>query len=174
MDIAEILGRGKSDTDSDLPEEFQVPDYPPTDDADDASGPVEADLLEPDPAPRRGKKTTRSAPVRKVTLAQKGQIEDACALILTTIGGGISLRDQHCGPALTEHADNAAKKLVPIIARNPRWVEWFCGSTGFLDVMGLVMAFRPVLVTMWSHHVTHTIGEGVEQLDYSKYAAPDL
>jgi hypothetical protein len=173
MDIAELLGRGKSNTDSDLPEDLEVPDYPPTDDSDSASRSLDEDALEPDPAPRRGKKITRTA-VRKVTATQKRQIEDAVSLLLTTLGAGISFRDQHCGPALTEHADNIADKLVPIIARNPKWVEWFCGSTGFLDAMGLVIAFRPLLTTVWAHHVTHTVGEGAIAVDYSQYRAPDL
>lgn len=173
MDIAELLGRGKGETDSDLPEDAAMPDDPFADDADDQSEPLDGDLLEPDPKPKRNKKIAKSAG-RPATIKQKKTIEDAVSLLLTTLGGGIAFRDQHCGGAITDHADNIAAKLVPIIARNPAWVEWFCGSTGFLDVMGLLIALRPVASTMWGHHVTHTVGEGAIAVDYSKYAAPDL
>lgn len=177
MDIAELLGRSRSNDDSELPEDMSVPDYPPADDVDVSSGNVDSDILAPDPSPRRGgRKATRKpvVPAKKATAQQKRQIEDACSMMLLTLGGGISFRDAHCGGALTEHADNIAAKLVPIVARNPAWVEWFCGTSGWLDVMGLLIAVRPVAGTFWSHHVSHTIGEGVAPVDYSQYGAPDL
>lgn len=177
MDIAELLGRNRADSDSDLPEEFSVPDYPPSDGPDDVPETGDVDALNPDPRPRRdARKSRKSAavPAKKATVAQRKQIEDACSMMLLTLGGGIAFRDPHCGTAITDHADNIANKLVPIIARNPQWVDWFCGTSGWLDVMGLLIALRPVGASFWAHHVTHSIGEGVEPVDYSQFTAPDL
>jgi hypothetical protein len=174
MDIAELFGRSKSDERSELPEDFSVPDYPPSDDAD-ASPDLYGDLLESDPAPRRDKRALRaSGGSKKVTVGQKRQIQDALELMLITLGGGVTFRDPHCGGVLTDHAANIAAKATPLISRNPQWVEWFTGSTGFLDVMGLLIALRPVGSSIWGHHVSHTVDTEVGQLDLSQFTAPDL
>lgn len=172
MDIAELLGRSKSHSDSDLPEGLTVPDYPPLEDSDDS--PDTFDLLDADPAPRRDRKALRAAGgSKKTTAGQKRQIQDAVELMLLTFGGGVTFRDAHCGGAITENASNIAAKATPLISRNPAWVEWFCGSTGFLDVMGLLIALRPVGASIWGHHVTHSVETGA-QLDLSRFTAPDL
>lgn len=135
------------------------------------------DVLEPDPKP--AKRNTKSRPAassaHKATAAERRQIKDALTLIQLTLGGGLQFRDPHCGGAILENAENIAEKAVPIIARNPRWVEWFCGSAGWLDVFGLLMALRPVVGTFWSHHVTGSLGgESEDAADYSGFEAPDL
>jgi hypothetical protein len=175
MDIAELLGRGKSATDSDLLEDLAVPDYPPADDSED-SAILDGDLLEPDPAPRRDKKALKvgGALAKKATQAQKRQISDAVEFMLITLGGGLAMRDPHCGGAIADNASNIATRATPLIARNPAWVAWFCGSTGFLDVMGLLMALQPVAATIWGHHVTHTVSEEGGKVDLSQFTAPDL
>lgn len=175
MDITEILGKRQEPTASDLPENLDVPDYPPTDEGDGAPG--SADLLTPDPKPRRDRRqTTRATPAKKATAQEKRQIKDALSLMLLTLGGGISLRDPHCGGAIAGSADNIAEKAVPLIARNPAWVEWFTGTTGFLDVLGLLIALREPASTIWGHHVSHTIGDehpgGAD--DLSIFTAPSL
>lgn len=170
MDVLELLGRDRAEPE--LSGDLAVPDYPP---ADDSAPIYESDLLEPDPAPKHDRKAARSAgPVKKATASQQRQIRDAMELMLITLGGGIAFRDPHCGGSITDNAENIAAKAVPLIARNPRWVEWFCGSTGFLDVMGLLIALRPVGSTFWSHHVSHSIEAGGEQVDLSRFTAPDL
>lgn len=174
MDITDVLGKRRGPQGSDLPDDFDVPDYPPTDEGDDAPG--SGDLLAPDPKPRRDKRRNYSGPAKKATAAEKRQINDAMKLMLLTLGGGIAFRDPHCGGAITSNAENIAEKAVPLIARNPAWVAWFCGSTGFLDVMGLLIALRPVAGTVWGHHVTHSIGDeqpgGAD--DLSVFTAPPL
>jgi hypothetical protein len=175
MDIAELLGRNRADDASDLPENFSVPDYPPGEDADASPA---ADLLEPDPKPSRearGRKMRPSTtPAKKATAQEKRQIRDALSMMMLTLGGGMAFRDPVCGGAITEHADNIAEKAVPLIARNPAWVEWFCGSTGFLDILGLLIALRPVGATVWSHHVSHSTDAGGAHADYTNLVAPDL
>jgi hypothetical protein len=161
-------------------------------DLDDAFGADEAapvaedgatldDLLDPDPAPpkKRGgsaQPPSKSAPVRgKATLKQKAEIKDAISMMLLMGGGTISFRDQHCGGAILEHAENIADKLTPIICRNPTMLAWFTGSSGYMDYFALAMALLPVGKTIVGHHVTKTLGseEGADA-DYSQFAAPAL
>ncbi len=160
--------------------------------------PESADLLVPDdaselddslpPDPKPGKRTARrriprpAAAPAKATAVQKRQIEDSLVLLMTVIGGGISLRDRVCGPAITSNAQQVARAAVPIIARNPALMAWFCGGAGFMDIFGLIVALQPVIGTAWGHHVTkstghdghdHGSGEGVP-VDYSAFTAPVL
>jgi hypothetical protein len=165
----EILGKdwGKPSQAPDVPEDDPAPLDEPT------------DLLEQDPKPakRQGRSKSNASVSHKATAAEKRQIKDALTLIQLTVGGGLQFRDPHCGGAILENADNVAEKAVPIIARNPKWVEWFCGSAGWLDVFGLLMALRPVLGTFWGHHVNHSVGgdgHGDDGTDFSQFEAPDL
>jgi hypothetical protein len=151
---------------------------------DDASELVPDDVLPPDPKP--GKRTARAraprpaASATKATSAQRKQVEDSVQLLLTLVGGGISMRDRVCGPAISAQAEAVAKAATPIICRNPAMLVWFTGGAGLMDVIGLLMAFQPVIATVWSHHVTkstvhdgHQGHEGVP-VDYSAFAAPSI
>lgn len=160
-------------------------------DLDDAFGEVENaaplddgatldDLLDPDPAPpkkREGSaKAAKAAPVRgKATVKQKAEIKDAISMMLLMGGGTIAFRDQHCGGAVLEHAENIADKLTPIICRNPTMLAWFTGSSGYMDYFALAMALLPVGKTIVGHHVTKSIddAEGANA-DYSQFQAPAL
>lgn len=139
------------------------------------------DILPADPKPGKARKT-RVRPPRtmpgKATAAQKRQVEDAIEMMLSLLGGGLSFRDEICGPAITGQAKAVAKAASPIICRNPAMLAWFVGGTGFLDAMALITACWPIGQTIWQHHVTHGIGhdeDGEGQgVDYSAYAAPAL
>lgn len=161
----EILGKwGKTEEPSDEASPEELPETP-------------VDVLEPDPKPAKRQSKSRSAATsaHKATAAEKRQIKDALTLMQLTLGGGLQFRDPHCGGLILENAENIADKAVPIIARNPRWVEWFCGSAGWLDVMGLLIALRPVLAGVWGHHVTGSVGgESGDDTDFSAFEAPDL
>lgn len=175
LGIAEILERARlADPDDDAP----LPGVPDDVSALDDAGRFD-DVLPPDPKPgkvRRPKLRTvvrPAAPVRP-TAAQRRQVADALVLMQTLLGGAIQFRDPICGGEIVANAESVAEKAVPIICRNPAWLEWFTGSAGFLDVIGLAVALKPVLATFWGHHVSHTIGhegEG-EPVDYSGYSAP--
>lgn len=177
MDVSEILGRARGAGAVD-------PDDAPPAVPDDISS--LDDILPADPAPKRAGKATSgwvgpkgkgAAP--KVSAAQKREIADALELIQVMLGGTIQMRDQVCGGAIVNNAANVAAKAVPIICRNPAWVAWFTAGTGWMDVLGLVIALREPIATMWSHHVTHTIGHEGEQDagaddDLSAFTAPEL
>ena len=183
MDVAEWLDRVRptsSDGFNESPADVTAPD--------DISG--LDDILAPDPRPKRagdtrgaalGKKIKdvgASTPMR-VTVKQKTAITDALTMIQLMVGGGIQFRDPHCGDAIVQNAETVADKALPIICRNPAWVAWFTGGTGWLDVLGLLIALKPVLGTFWGHHVTHTIGQdgegdGGDSSDFSAFQAPSL
>lgn len=158
-----------------------APEPPEDPEFDFLTGELDAempDVLAPDPKPakRNAKAKPTGGSTHKATAAEKRQIEDALNLIQLSIGGGLSFRDPHCGGAILEHHENISKKAVPIIARNPAWVAWFCGSAGWLDVFGLIMAAKPVLGAFWGHHVSRSIGgeDDGAAADFSGFAAPDL
>lgn len=133
------------------------------------------DLLPPDPKPnRRSGPTKARKPTGRVTAAQRKTVKDGCELMLTALAGTWALRDPHCGGAALDAADPVAARLVPIICRNPRWLEWFTEGDGLMDYLGLAIALRPVASAVWGHHVTGKAGREVEQdaADYAAYTAP--
>lgn len=159
---------------------------PERDSSDPDESPEETpvdDVLEPDPKPvrcqkKRGLKRPSNGDY-KATAAEKKKVKDAVDLSLTILGGGISLRDPHCGGAILACSTEASDKAAAIIARNPAWTAWFVGSTGFLDVLGLLAALAPVGKAFWSHHVTHSVGgehdHGNDDVpDYAKFHAPEI
>lgn len=178
MGISDVLERARliGTPDDDMPSDQDISSL------DEEFGTLD-DLLEPDPVPaakQPGAKSRKQRPaiVPKATAAEKRQVKDALTMMQLMIGGGIALRDKHCGPAIVDSAEAVADKAVPIIARNPTWLGWFTGSTGFLDVLGLIIALKPVLGTFWGHHVSHSIGGadgGHDQAeDFSQFTAPEL
>lgn len=174
MGIHDLLDRARA-TDDPAPPAVTVPD--------DASELVPDDVLPPDPKPgkRTGRtRTRRPATTTKATTAQRKQVEDALLLLMTVIGGGVSLRDRVCGPAITGQAEAVAKAAAPIVCRNPAMLAWFVGGAGFMDFFAVVVALQPIIGTAWSHHVTkggghqgHEGHEGVP-VDYSAYTAPGI
>ena len=173
MGIHDLIDRVRSgDEITDIPDDLSG--------LDDAEGLApEDDSLPPDPKPgKRRARAPRPAAALKATAAQKRQVEDALVLMQTLLGGGLALRDPICGGAITTSAEQVARSAVPIICRNPTWLAWFTGGTGFLDVVGLLIALRVPVATAWGHHVSHTIGhshEGeAEPVDYSAFTAPSI
>lgn len=174
MDLQELLGRARSgghDDTSDMPD-LQIPD--------DASS--LDDTLPPDPKPGKAKRQPLRAPrtgAPKATAGQRRQVEDSLMMMMQLLGGGLSFRDQVCGPAINENAANIAKAASPIICRNPAMLAWFVGGTGIMDLMALCIALQPVAMTIGRHHITHSIGhdhgqEEVGPVDYSAYGAPAI
>jgi hypothetical protein len=154
-----------------------------SDESDSSSFDLVPDALDPDPAPPKQRggdaKTQKPAPARgRVTAAQRREVKDAIAMMLLMGGGAISFRDQVCGGAVLDHADNIADKLVPIIVRNPKMLQWFVGGSGYMDYFALAMALLPVGKTVIGHHVTKSIGHdtdgSAEPVDYSRFQAPSF
>lgn len=135
---------------------------------------------DPKPGRRSSGRTRAASAAAKVTAAQKRAVSDALEMMITLPAGVVALKDPVCGGAVLEHCDNIVKKLTPIVCRNPAMVEWFTTGAGYLDWFGLATALSPVVMTVWSHHVTgprdqegahgHPAGEP----DFSHYTAPSL
>lgn len=152
------------------------------------------DALEPDPEPedfipvKEEKKTKKSlipqikprqSPVEavKLTKKQKDELSASVEMLFATPGLLLSFAgDPVCGGALSDNSANIADKLVPIICRNPRMVEWFMAGGNVMDYVALAQAFVPVGVTVYQHHVSKTIGHDHEEDydDLSTYAAPRI
>lgn len=146
---------------------------------DDASGlmeDVESDILEPDPKPvRKGAAKRRPAAPGKITAGQKRQLKDSLELMISLPAGAWAMRDPHCGVALLDSSEEIAARLVPLVMRSPTALQWFLGEgAGFMDWIGLAMALRPVVTTVWGHHVSKSVGleEGEQGGDYSQFTAP--
>jgi hypothetical protein len=165
--LSKLSGAG-DDADSGDDLRFSVPD-----DASSLEGGDTGDSLTPDPKPSR-RKSARKIPVStgKPTVAQKKQVRDALLLLMTPATGFWAMRDQHCGGAAFEQREAIVDAMVPIICRNANMLRWFTAADApWLDYLALLTALQPVGMSVWQHHVKHTIGEGGEPADYSAYTA---
>ena len=171
MDLENVMAKLKGSVREVPDESLEIPD--------DLSGLDEAgDLLTPDPpaARRSGKAPARKAPA-KPTKAVQTQVADALTMMITLPAGILAFRDPLCAGAVLDHADNVVAKLVPIVCRNPTMLRWFTEGGGYMDWFGLAWALMPIAKTVWSHHVTHTVGldeEEDEFVDYARYSAPPV
>lgn len=135
----------------------------------------EGDLLPPDPpaARRTAKAPRKTAP--KPTKAVQNQVADALTMMITLPAGVLAFRDPICGGAVLDQADEVVAKLVPIVCRNPAMLRWFTEGAGYMDFFALATAVFPIAKTIWSHHVTHSIGMDEEEEggdDFGRYTAP--
>lgn len=134
------------------------------------------DLLEPDPKPvrERSAPTPPKRPAKAPTKAVQTEVADALTMMITLPAGMLSLKDPICGTAILNQVDDVVKRLVPIICRNPAMLKWFTGSSGYMDFIALATALAPIAKTIWSHHVTKSIGheDDYEEMDFSNYSAP--
>lgn len=147
----------------------------------DGQEPDDPDRLAPDPQPsrrsRKGRRTQRPAS-GKVSKAETDQVRDALTVLYTPAAWGVRLKDPHCGGALLEQRDDIIKAMVPIVCRNPAMLAFFTAANApWMDYLALASALGPLAKTVWSHHVTHTIGhdddtQGEVPVDLSAYSAP--
>lgn len=169
MDLENVMAKLKGSVREVPDESLEVPD--------DLSGLPEAeDLLPPDPpAARRSGKQVRKTPP-KPTKAVQTQVADALTMMITLPAGILAFRDPLCAGAVLDHADNVVAKLVPIVCRNPAMLRWFTEGAGYMDWFALATAIAPIAKTIWSHHVSHSIGLEMDEeddgADFGRYAAP--
>lgn len=138
--------------------------------------PEPEDALPADPKPVRGRASSVPKRAPAPTKAVRQEVRDALVMMMTIPAGLVSFRDPICGGAVLDHADKIADSLVPIICRNPRMLAWFTTGSGYMDFLGVAMAFWPLVSTVYGHHVSHSIGhdheEAEEASDFSQYSAP--
>lgn len=175
--LADLLRNGAPESD-----DVDVPDDASELTGADGPGPDDADQLAPDPQPsrrsRKGRRTARAANAGgRATKADQDQVRDALTMLYSLPAWGLRIRDPHCGGALLDQRDDIVKAMVPIVCRNPAMLAFFTAANApWMDYLALIQALMPVGQTIWSHHVTHTIGQdhgaGEVPVDLSAYAAP--
>lgn len=171
--LTDLLGGSKED----LPE---VPDDASA--LDQESG--EGDQLPADPAPSRtsGRRRSRSRASRnaqKATRQEQDQVRDALTMLLTVPMWAGQMKDPVCGGKIMEEREAIIKSLVPIACRHPAALAFLTGSDApWMEYLALMTALKPVIQTVWGHHVTHTIGTPLEPeqdggglVDLSRYTA---
>ena len=176
--LADLLRNGAPESD----DAVDVPDDPSELTGADGPGPAEGEQLAPDPQPsrrnRKGRRNGRAAAAStRATKAEQDQVRDALTMLYTLPAWGLQLKDPHCGGALMEQRDAIIKSLVPIVCRNPAMLAFFTAANApWMEYLALGQALAPVAKTIWSHHVTHTVGDAQGQgevpVDLSAYAAP--
>ena len=112
--------------------------------------------LDPD-RPESDEKPARQP--RKVTLGkkQKEDIEGQVGLVLTFASMLWAAADPICAGAVAENADQICEKMIPIICKSPRVVQFMLSNGGLLDWLGLAIALKPVVQTALQHHIFHSI-----------------
>lgn len=174
MALSDLLKTGAPEGD----EQLRVPD-----DASELTGDgAPADELPPDPQPSRRsragrrKASMRAAAPKRATKAETDQVRDALTMLYTLPAWGLKIRDPHCGGALMAQRDEIVAALAPIVCRNPAMLAFFTSANApWMEYLALAQALFPVGQTIWSHHVTHTVGDeqhGEVPFDLSAYAAP--
>ena len=169
--LTDLLGGTKED----LPE---VPDDASALDAE------AGDELPADPAPSRtsGRRRSRSRASRtaqKATRQEQDQVRDALTMLLTVPMWAGQMKDPVCGGKIMEEREAIIKSLVPIACRHPAALAFLTGSDApWMEYLALMTALKPVIQTVWGHHVSHTIGgqpesgeDGGGLVDLSRYTA---
>jgi hypothetical protein len=67
-------------------------------------------------------------------------------------------RDPLCGAVFVQQLPSTRSALVDLICQSPDLVAWFTGvGGGFMLYLNLLAALQPVAVTVWAHHIAHSI-----------------
>lgn len=105
----------------------------------------------------------------RVSKKMRDDIQGQIVLILGMAGGMFAMNDPVCGGSLVENLDLISEKLVPIICKSPTAVRFMTRGGGMLDYLALAAALRPVVTTVWKHHITHSIHDDSSALSNVLY-----
>jgi hypothetical protein len=112
---------------------------------------------------------------RAVTAAVRKDIRAKLAFMmgLTTTMWAVS--DQYCGAAAAAIVPELSEAITDIVVDSADLVAWFTAGGSYMKWLTLLTIVQPVGVTMWQHHISHTIGdtddEPREQFDPQLYPA---
>jgi hypothetical protein len=109
-----------------------------------------------------GSRATRGRPA---TLAVRKDIRAKVGFMLTLPGGMWSMSDPLCGGQFLADAPAVADALVDIICDSPDLVAWFTSGGNYMKWLTLVTALQGTGVTLWRHHIAHSVGDEHEQRD---------
>jgi hypothetical protein len=141
----------------------------------------------PDPVPGKSRAGGRgpahaggagggSSSRRPVSAAVRKRLADELHAYATMVALAWSVRDDYCGPVLSDQSRAIAEALADIIARNPAMVRWVETSGMVGDWVKLSMAVMPVVTAFRQHHIVRSVPSDDEEgadaaVDYSRYAA---
>jgi Lsr2 len=136
----------------------------PRDAPDDSSwweppGPPEGPPV-PDPGPakiERGAGRGKSGG-RKPTAAIAADIRGKVGMMIDVPARLWAVRDPVCGGAAVAQSAAMADAWTAIILDSPDLVAWFTGPAGgFMKWVDVLMATYPVAMTVYAHHIAHSI-----------------
>jgi hypothetical protein len=150
-----------------------VPDEPPP-----AAAPPPPEVpgeISPDPpaAPIGKGRRGRTQGQRQSPAVTRKDIHAKVGVLVYVPGQVWAARDPLCGGTWLNQREPITDALTNLIMQSPDLVAWFSGPAGgFMRVFELLMALQPVALTVWAHHIAHSIGapEG-EPVDARQYAA---
>lgn len=105
-----------------------------------------------------------SFPGDKLSKEVKQDIQDKCDFLLSLLGVAWESKDPYCGGEFSRRATLIAEKLVPIIARNETLLTFFSSSGKYSATFELGIVLWPIAKMTVQHHVTHTVGEILEEV----------
>lgn len=112
---------------------------------------------------KRGSKAPppRVTPKVKVTAAIRTDVHAKIRFALRPLGGVWQARDQICGSVFLEQEPEISDALADIVCDSPDLLAFFTGpGGGFMKYLKLAMAFQPVAMVLWMHHIAHAIADG--------------
>ena len=148
---------------------------PPPDLDEDRSPEDDPELLEhygpedeiaPDPPPRhvtpgpqRGRpRGGHGSGKIRVTATVRRDIEAKLGLMLMVPGRIWASRDPLCGGAFIESEPEIRAAAVELICQSADLIAFFEGAGGgFMLWLNLMVACQPVLMTVWAHHIAHSL-----------------
>jgi hypothetical protein len=124
----------------------------------------------------RGKTKAGGHSQRRVTITIKRDIEAKLGMMLMVPGRVWAARDPICGGAFVQAEPEIRSAAVELICQSPDLIEFFMGAGGgFMLWLNLLVACQPVVMTIWMHHIAHSLqvaDDGqVYQVDPKAYAA---
>lgn len=138
-------------------------------DLDDLHAATDGELpeeLERDPAPAENTRKRRRRKVseavrpagRPVTSTTRKRIAAELQAYIELAAIPVVMKDPLCGGAIHAQAEPCAEAIAGILGRYPDLAEKFLATGLIGDWIKLAMAVKPIVETVWAHHVTKVIG----------------
>lgn len=149
--------------------------------ADVTDGPEPPEEYDPDPEPSvpaaRGRRKIRdavkpsgatiNATQRKRLVAELEAYAELAAL-------SVIVRDPVCGQAVHDQARPVAEALAAILARYPDMASKILGTGMVGDWLKLLMAVKPIVAAVWSHHIVRPVDSPAEGVTSATPGPADL
>lgn len=119
-------------------------------------------------------KPSAGARTRRPTATVQKDVRAKTAMLLSIPATVWQARDRYCGAAAMESVPEISDALADIFCDSPEIVAWFTSSGQFVKYLKLAASLKELTMTIFAHHVAHTIGDDVEEdqsSDWSQYVA---